>query len=245
MSVAATDRRAATSASLDETAGHLFGHCLTAFQAFHTLPELAEDMRILSLNAELAAGRAGSAGVAVRALTQYTRQLVTQLARLQEEMGTLESRTHGLSARTMRDLQQLRLMRAARRACETTWSRNAGQLPAEAIVATRGALTRAEAEMARTTGTSMAQMMENAQVLAAQAARVRQVTEQSNGIATNIAIEAAAAGRHEPEFRTVANTMKRYIGDLGGMVERADHAVSRAVDLGSSLARRLGDGARA
>lgn len=243
MSVAATDRRTTAGASLDETAGHLFGHCLSAFQAFHTLPELAEDMRILSLNAELAAGRAGTAGVAVRALTQYTRQLVTQLARLQDEMGTLESRTHGLSARTMRDLQQLRLMRAARRACETAWVRNAGQLPAEAIAATREALVTAEAKMAGTTGHSMTQMMANAQVLASQAARVRQVTQQSNGIATNIAIEAAAAGPHEPEFRTVAYTMKRYIGSLTAMTERADHAVSRAVEVGAALSRGLGDGA--
>ena len=51
----------------------LFGQCRNTFEAFQGLGDVAEDMRILSLNAELAAGRAGSYGVSIRALTQYTR----------------------------------------------------------------------------------------------------------------------------------------------------------------------------
>ena len=77
-------------------AGEMYAQCKTALRAFFRLRELSEDMRILSLNAELAAGRAGSAGVAVRALTQYTRQLVSQLNRVQEDMNTLQSDTEAM-----------------------------------------------------------------------------------------------------------------------------------------------------
>ena len=43
------------------------------FFSLRNLPDVIEDLRILSLNAELAAGRAGEQGLAVRALTQHTR----------------------------------------------------------------------------------------------------------------------------------------------------------------------------
>jgi methyl-accepting chemotaxis protein len=216
---------------LDDAAGALFGHCLSAFHAFQGLSQLAEDMRILSLNAELAAGRAGTAGVAVRALTQYTRQLVSQLNRLEQDMATLKATTNEMSASTMRDLHQLRLMR---KACQQS-------NPAESVVATENhhVLRKAESSMLTESATYMRQMMENARQLAAHAGRIRQVADQSNGIATNIAIEAAAAGPHESEFRTVSDTMKQYIVTLQTMVERANQAIRQADEMGATLMRRL------
>jgi len=231
MSLQPAIRRSRAHHKLEEQAGALFGYCLSAFHAFQGLSELAEDMRILSLNAELAAGRAGTAGVAVRALTQYTRQLVTQLNRLREDMGDLRRTTHDLSARTLRDLQRLRLLGDARARCAGHLS---GRESCSAV------LRQAEAEMREDSARLMQVMMDNTRRLSAHAGRIRQVAEQSNGIATNIAIEAAAAGRHEGEFRTVANTMKTYITTLQTMVERADHAVRRAEETGRTLSRHLG-----
>lgn len=207
--------------SLDEGAKALSTHCMGAFQAFQGLNQLAEDMRILSLNAELAAGRAGTAGVAVRALTQYTRQLVSQLNRLEQEMSALKIATNDLSDRTTKDLEALRQIR------ET--AANDGYESSQ----------RSEAEALASATALLGQMMDNARKLGGHAGRIRQVADQSNGIATNIAIEAAAAGRHESEFRTVSDTMKRYIEVLQSMVERANHAIRQADEMGQALTRRL------
>lgn len=217
----------------EEQAGALFGYCLSAFHSFQGLNQLAEDMRILSLNAELAAGRAGQKGIAVRALTQYTRQLVAQLNRLQDDMSTLRRTTHDLSARTLRDLQRLRLLTEARKRA------GFGLPPQDPSLHT---LRHAETDMSAESARLMRVMLDSTRALSAHAGRIRQVAEQSNGIATNIAIEAAAAGTHEGEFRTVANTMKTYVTTLQAMVERADHAVRRAEETGQTLSRRLGGG---
>ena len=76
-------RRARTQRTdrIEARASGLLSDCRRAFHAFGELDELAENLRVLSLNAELAAGRAGEKGRAVRALTQYTRELVNRLAR--------------------------------------------------------------------------------------------------------------------------------------------------------------------
>lgn len=203
-----TDRRSASVKSLSDT---LFAHFQTAFESFQGLRELAEDMRILSLNAELAAGRAGAKGVAVRALTQYTRQLVSQLRRLEDEIEALRNTSSDLA--TQADTVLLP--------------------PAE-----DHDHHQAEEHHGKTT-----QLINHILVLArklgGQAARIRTVSEQSNGIATNIAIEAAAAGAHESEFRTVANTMKVYIADLQTMVEKADQATRKSEDICRTMARHL------
>ena len=93
---------------LKDDTGALFSECLQGFQAFSELAELAENMRILSLNAELAAGRAGEHGAAVRALTQYTRELVIRLNAIEANMLGLKSRTYGAIATALRFLHQLR-----------------------------------------------------------------------------------------------------------------------------------------
>ena len=226
------------SRQLDALAGGLFGDCLGAFHAFQGLTELSEDMRILSLNAELAAGRAGTGGVAVRALTQYTRQLVSHLNRLQGEMIALKSKVHGISAQTMRDLNELSLLRHSLRLT------HAHDATADPVLKqeNRTILRDAERAMVKESGELMGQMLSYTHDLAGYAARIRQVAEQSAGIATNIAIEAAGAGRHEPEFRTVSDTLKTYIKALEGMVENAYHAVRRADEGGRVLAGRLSRG---
>lgn len=226
--------RAHAAGDLEEATGALLGQCMSAFHAFQELGELSEDMRILSLNAELAAGRAGSAGVAVRALTQYTRQLVGQLSRLRSDMEGLKADTYGLSAAALKALQELRLMHQASSAAQSMMPVNH-----DAAASGRRAVDAAAQEAFKAAGERLHRMMAHAEELGTHAARIRQVAEQSSGISTNIAIEAAAAGPHEPEFRNVADTMKRYIEGLRAMVDHADQAVHQAGETGRVLSQRL------
>jgi methyl-accepting chemotaxis protein len=212
---------------IEARANGLLGDCRQAFHAFAELDELAENLRILSLNAELAAGRAGDKGRAVRALTQYTRELVNRLAQIQGEMHSLRVRTFALSSTILRGLMQLALFE---RACSLIGAERgtAAGAAGAAFAAIMEAMVDTLDEMAQSVGD-----------LARRAHGVEEVVSQSDSIATNIAIEAAAAGLHEKEFRTVADTMRRYVDDLRQMIEQASDAVRRAADRSEAL-RRLG-----
>lgn len=200
---------------IEARASALLTDCRRAFHAFGELDELAENLRILSLNAELAAGRAGDKGRAVRALTQYTRELVNRLAQIQGEMKRLATSTGSLSEGIEADLNRLREMEAN------------GEGGAAFTDVMRGLVEKLE------------QLSVNVEDLSRRAHGVEEVVSQSDSIATNIAIEAAAAGVHEKEFRTVSDTMRRYVDDLRQMIDEASDAVRRALDKTESL-RRLG-----
>jgi len=208
-------------------ANGLLGDCRQAFHAFSELDELAENLRILSLNAELAAGRAGEKGRAVRALTQYTRELVNRLSQIQGEMHALRGRTFGLSSAILRGLLHLaqferaNLLVTAEHGAAAQVTQRAFATTMEAMVDTLDEMAAAVADLAR------------------RAHGVEEVVSQSDSIATNIAIEASAAGVHEKEFRTVAETMRRYVDDLREMIDQASEAVRRAADRSDTL-RRLG-----
>lgn len=201
---------------IETRANALLDDCRRAFHAFGELDELAENLRILSLNAELAAGRAGDKGRAVRALTQYTRELVNRLAQIQAEMKRLQSHTSGLAETIEADLARLRQLEAD------------GEDSGHAF-----------AETMRSLVEKLERLSVNVEDLSRRAHGVEEVVSQSDSIATNIAIEAAAAGVHEKEFRTVSDTMRRYVDDLRKMIDDASDSVRRALDKTDSL-RRLG-----
>ncbi|OJX79659.1 chemotaxis protein [Magnetospirillum sp. 64-120] len=203
---------------IEARANALLSDCRRAFHAFGELDELAENLRILSLNAELAAGRAGDKGRAVRALTQYTRELVNRLAQIRGEMNQLRSRTDTLSTKIEDELKQLRVIEE---------SSNGGADSAQF------------AEMMRSLVDKLDDLSTNVEDLSRRAHGVEEVVSQSDSIATNIAIEAAAAGVHEKEFRTVSDTMRRYVDNLRTMIDDASDAVRRALEKVDSL-RRLG-----
>ena len=210
-------------------ASALLGDCRRAFHAFGELDELAENLRILSLNAELAAGRAGEMGRAVRALTQYTRELVTRLAQIQGEMNSLRVRTFALSSSILHSLLYLQLFERAARLV------NDGNHDAHA----RGAANRAFGELMRALVETLDSMATSVEEVSRRARAIEEVVSQSDSIATNIAIEASSAGVHEKEFRTVSDTMRRYVDDLRQMIDEASDAVRRALEKGESL-RRIG-----
>ncbi|MFD2234480.1 chemotaxis protein [Phaeospirillum tilakii] len=209
---------------IEARASGLLGDCRRAFHAFAALNELAENLRVLSLNAELAAGRAGDKGRAVRALTQYTRELVNRLAQLQDEMEALRGRTFALSSTVLRGLQQMALFEQS---CALSL-RHDGE---------DGVAGRAFLDASATMVETLDGMALTVRDLARRAHAIEEVVSQSDSIATNIAIEAAAAGSHEKEFRTVAETMRRYVEELRQMIDEAADAVRRAGDRGEALRR--------
>ena len=214
---------------IEARANGLLADCRRAFHAFGNLDELAENLRILSLNAELAAGRAGDKGRAVRALTQYTRELVNRLAQIQGEMNSLRGRTFALSSTIQRGLLQLSLFE---RACALV-------ADGSHDAAAGAAANRAFADLMRMLVDTLDGMADCVGELSRRTHGVEEVVSQSDSIATNIAIEAAAAGVHEKEFRTVSDTMRTYVDDLRLMIDEASDAVRRASERGESL-RRLG-----
>lgn len=213
-----------------DDAGALFSECLHGFQAFSELAELAEDMRILSLNAELAAGRAGEHGAAVRALTQYTRELVIRLNAIEANMLGLKSKTYGASAVALRFLHQLHYIDLALDQLQRRPSNDEMGASAVLIVSecrqTRLAIILGDVQ----------DMVSAANGLSAEARTVNEVMSQASSIATNIAIEAAAAGVHEAEFKQVAVTMGVYVEQLRNMVDNAAGAIRDAVIRGRTLA---------
>lgn len=215
---------------IESRANGLLGDCRRAFHAFGGLDELAENLRILSLNAELAAGRAGEKGKAVRALTQYTRELVNRLAQIQGEMHSLRSRTFAFSSTILRSLMQLNLFERAGRLIEET--PGVDGKPCDSA-------RRAFADLMSVLVDTLDGMADAVNDLARRTHAVEEVVSQSDSIATNIAIEAAAAGVHEKEFRTVSDTMRTYVDDLRQMIDEASDAVRRASEKGEAL-RRIG-----
>ena len=215
--------------SIQFRADALMGDCRRAFHAFGELDELAENLRILSLNAELAAGRAGDLGRAVRALTQYTRELVNRLGQIQGEMFRLRIRTFALSSTVLHGLHQMRLFENALALIDRK----------DANGHSRGGIHRAFADIMRSMVDSLEHLAASIDNVARRSHAIEEVVSQSDSIATNIAIEASAAGEHEKEFRTVSDTMRRYVDELRKMIDAAAEAVRRAQEKGAAL-RRIG-----
>ena len=210
---------------IESRATALMDDCRRAFHAFGELDELAENLRILSLNAELAAGRAGDMGRAVRALTQYTRELVNRLAQIQGEMDGLRVRTFALSSTVLRGLQQMRLFERS--------------LALAGPGAPRRVAHRAFADIMRAMVQTLDQMASAVEEVSRRSHAIEEVVSQSDSIATNIAIEASAAGDHEKEFRTVSDTMRHYVEELRKMIDEAADAMRRAIEKGGAL-RNIG-----
>lgn len=220
----------------------LFGQCRNTLEAFQGLGDVAEDMRILSLNAELAAGRAGSYGVSIRALTQYTRELVNRLEQINLEMAKVEA---------FKETDELEQSEAEPVAYEEETYQEA-EYAEEATYDDYSSEEYAESDYAQGDYDYGDQDYENAgytdegdQAISAllakfedenggvkylneQAKRIAEVVSQSNSIATNMAIEAATAGQYEGTFTNVANDMRGFVDTLKNMVTRAQDSIEKA-----------------
>lgn len=208
----------------------LFSKCLIAFHSFAGLGELAENMRILSLNAELAAGRAGEHGNAVRALTQYTRELVNRLYSIEKNMQSLKTSSYNHSANSLKTLLQLRMLDRAHRLIKIGGGEHAGTASQRSIEARKDTMTNL---LGNVRG-----MTEGVSGLSSKAEDVNEVMSQAGSIATNIAIEASTAGAHEEEFEQVAFTMREYVHQLREMIDLAGGSIRDAGSIGESLEKR-------
>lgn len=212
---------------IQDDSNTLFSRCLHAFQAFSKLGELSENMRILSLNAELAAGRAGEHGNAVRALTQYTRELVNRLYTIERGMLSLKSNTYNNSASALRTLLQLKMIeRAADKIKQVNGEFDDGST-------TRVANSR-QTQLKDLMG-NVRGMIKNVEHLSNEASSVSEVMSQAGSIATNIAIEASTAGAYEAEFEQVANTMREFAFELRTMCDTAGGSIRDASSVGKTL----------
>lgn len=196
-------------------AGLILSHSLAAFQAVAGLGNLAEDLRVLSLNAELAAARAGSDGRAIRALTQYTRELVHRLLAMDAELAALKTDSYASAAQAMKWLGRRHVMQRADGA------------PASA----------AAHRLAAAAADRMAQVADSVASLAASVRRIDAIAGQAATIATNISIEAARIRDEAGGFAEVAGGMRRYVECLATMTGAVRHSVDTATGLAARLRR--------
>jgi len=205
----------------------LFSNCLLAFHAFSKLGELSENMRILSLNAELAAGRAGEHGNAVRALTQYTRELVNRLSSIEKGMQSLKSNTYNNSASAIRILLQLKLIDRT----ETQMKNVKGEFASGCA----GRISKSRTSILSDLLDKVRGMTKSVESLSKEANAVSEVMSQAGSIATNIAIEASSAGAHEAEFDQVAKTMREFAFELRTMCDTAGSSIRDAGGVSKTL----------
>ncbi len=218
--------------AVEHETGELFGMCLQAFQAFSGLPELSEDMRVLSLNAELAAGRGGEKGVAVRALTQYTRELVYRLNGICKEILSLKSQMYRHSAGALRVLRQNGMMERASLAVQEAHA------DAERSMDTQRHIGDTQQEFLDTTLDEVGNMVNCVNQLFDTSKNVSGVGTQAASISTNIAIEAALSGQFEEEFRQVADAMQEYVDQLRDMADTGGRSIRDAISIGQNLQQR-------
>ncbi|WP_419797838.1 MAG: chemotaxis protein [Terasakiella sp.] len=205
----------------------LFQQCRNTFEAFQGLGDVAEDMRILSLNAELAAGRAGTYGVSIRALTQYTRELVNRLEQINLEMKKIEAFEEGDETEAVE--QSVEQADAASHEEYDGHHEDGSEYDYdEAQYSTEmDAVAYALQKFNDDNG--------GVKYLNDQAKRIAEVVSRSNSIATNMAIEAATAGQYEDTFTNVANDMRGFVDTLKNMVTRAQDSIEKAFRAEKSL----------
>jgi len=193
-----------------------------AFFCLNILPQMVEEIRILSLNAELAAGRAGVAAAPIRVATQNTRGIVSQLIAITERMNRARYRSYRYGALAMRGLPRLaRFARTASRV-EASGSTHA----ASGLAAVRAAQEARAAEILEEVGGLIAGGNE----LRSLAQALDGLVRQSGAIASSLSILATAAPGHEKEFTTVARAMKRLVDVLSLRARDATTHVERGLD---------------
>ncbi|MEW5726623.1 MAG: chemotaxis protein [Pseudomonadota bacterium] len=209
----------------------LHERCQGAYHAFDTLPRLVDQLRILSVNAELASARAGDHGRAVRVLTHFATESVTRLLAVVPRMVELKKLTYGFAGTVMRAAADvLKIEAAGSRVLAAGHSVPAGaEDPMVALGRARsarlGALAAAAAGLSRT----------HQQLLDA-VRSVREVTIQVEIITANIAIEATSAGPHERDLQAVADTMKGPVDQLRAMIDEAQRLLREAAETNLALA---------
>lgn len=213
---------------------HLHGlhqRCQSAYHAFDALPTLVDQLRILSVNAELASARAGDYGRAVRVLTHFATESVTKLLGVVPQMVGLKKRTYALAGTVMRAAAEVRSFEAGGQRVLAAGHRFPDDAEDPLTALGRAHRRRLHDLAGAVAGMSAAhsQLMETVR-------SVRQVMMQAEIISTNIAIEATAAGPHEADLQAIADTMRERVVQLRVMIDEASRALRDAAGTNIALA---------
>lgn len=215
--------------------GRLFVQTQTAFHAFDGLPRLVDELRLLSINAQLASARAGDYGRAVRVLTQFAIEAVAGLLAAVPQMVGLKRRSYALTGEVMRTLGSLAKIEAAGRRVAAAGPRSSAEDPLPRLDAARAARRRALAD-------AVAGLERVQADLGEAVATARTVMLQTEIIAANIAIEATAAGRHQTELNALAAALRERSEALRAMIEQASRRLRDAADAKVELLALAGGG---
>lgn len=220
--------------TLSAFAEHLHGlhqRCQSAYHAFDALPSLVDQLRILSVNAELASARAGDYGRAVRVLTHFATESVTRLLGVVPQMVGLKKRTYALAGSVMRAAAEIRSLEAAGRRVLL-----AGHTFPEGAEDPLTILDRAHRRRLHDLTDAVAKMTVAHGQLIETVRSVRQVMMQAEIISANIAIEATSAGPHQADLQAIADIMRERVVQLRTMIDEAARALRDAAHTNIALA---------
>lgn len=210
----------------------LFSDSLRAFAVLAELGQVADDVRVVALGAELAAGRAGARGEAVLGFARSLRGCAERLFGLRSEIAALKSETGAFNVIAWRDLSLLNGLGGAlerMRAGGEDMSRHGEALDSIVrLCAGRSAGVREGIE-------GIAACLER---LSAVAERVAGVAQEAGAMADRVGIEAARAPAFASEFKDAADALRDHVKRLKGMLDGARRAIRAAAARGASLRQR-------
>ncbi len=206
----------------------LFERPQTAYHAFDGLAQLVDELRLLSINAQLASSRAGDYGRAVRVLTLFATEAVGNLLLVVPRTIELKRRSYGLAGQIMRTLSEMSRFEAAARRVVASGHRFPEDDPLKVLAAARA---RCRAALLR----AVAALADTHAALAEVAATARAVMLQTEIIAANIAIEATAAGPFQPELDALAVALRDRAQALRAMVDLASRRLRDAAEVNVAL----------
>ena len=207
----------------------LFERTQTAYHAFDGLPRLVDELRLLSVNAQLASARAGDYGRAVRVLTLFSTEAVGNLLVMVPRAVELKRRSYGLAGQIMRTLSEMAKIEAAGRRVVAAGHHFPKDDPLAVLAAARA---RRRAVLVG----AVATLEQTHAALAEVAATARTVMMQTEIIATNIAIEATAAGPYQAELEALATALRERSEALRAMTDLAAHRLRDAAEVSVALA---------
>jgi hypothetical protein len=214
--------------------GDLYARCQATYHAFDDLPRLVDQLRILSVNAELASARAGDYGRAVRVLTHFATEAVTRLMGIIPEMIHLKRRTYAQTGTILRAARDVGKLEAAGNIIMGgNRPVSADSLPTLETAWRTRLHTLGEAATGLTSAHASLQMVIRS---------VREVVLQTEMVAANIAIEATAAGPFAADLGAIADVMHEHTAALRAMVDEASHGMRDAAQSNLAMAAFAGLG---
>ncbi|CAA7615207.1 hypothetical protein [Magnetospirillum sp. UT-4] len=215
-------------ARMKDQVATLYERCQAAYHTFDGLPQLIDQMRIMSVNAELVSARAGDHGRAVRVLTQFVTEAVTRMLAMIPEMVALKKCTYAQAGMVLRIANDVDKIEGGGARILAT-----GRTPGDSALAALEAAWRNEM---KGFGEAVAGMRRAHEGLVGMVRTAREVVLQVELISANIAIEASGAGPFEADIKAIADFMRGRVEELRAMVDNAGRSLRAVADMNHALA---------